>query len=503
MTKHLFTGFAVLVAIAAPASAAAPFAPVEGGAVTSQSRQFLVQGESLGGAPTTIFQLGPNDRSLLPSAVIGSGPSRAQAFYATGPTNQVLLDPNYLAVSAELVKHQLLKTLDLKDAWRGKIYFQIRPTDGEPVRVNAMYEPLARAWIHHVSVPQTVEPEKLLREVTKALLSELAHREAGNRRTDLPAWLREGMVAHLEANNGTAAFMRQDERVARISILGRNNTAVTDPYANIGALDAEQTAGLHVARRQVVEQAMRDHHVEVEFLTFEQLSWPDHEVWAADDGERFRQSARVLVEQLMELPGGRENLAQTIRLLPHYQNWQFAFLAAFRDSFPTLLDAEKWWTVTTIHHGNRDFKNRWSHDESVARLEALLRPSLARQDDPDAEPVTVEMNLEELIAEVSFADHRPVLNRLINQLQALELRSARALAPIVRDYRLACESYLRDMSQMGGGGKRNLAASPVVARGAFLRQLERLEETRGSLRDVMATARRMQIETSAAPEDAP
>jgi len=80
-------------------------------------------------------------------------------------------------------------------------------------------------------------------------------------------------------------------------------------------------------------------------VTFTQLSLPDPEHLSGPGWDIYQSCSQLFLERLLSLKDGRVKLRIMLSSLPYYLNWQSAFLKAFEQDFPSMLEAEKWWAV--------------------------------------------------------------------------------------------------------------------------------------------------------------
>lgn len=415
--------------------------------VFSQTGQFIISGRSLPPETAQLFQSDPRFSMLLPAGrQLGDNLKPPELQPATNRST-VSLDPAYLAATAERIKQQLFQELQLTERHRGNVYITLlRATDPpQEVRVAQKYERFKDRWDYLVEMPSVMEPEKLVRAFVQILLMEAANRQAGPASVPIPHWLAEGLVEHLMATAG--------------------DTLVLDPNSKL------------IATRRLNDEVMtlREQLSNSEVLSLEQLSWPVAKGDPEAFDRLFRLSSHALVMSLIQLPDGGPRLGQLVRLLSRFQNWQFAFLAAFQSTFPTVLDAEKWWAVTTAHLSSRNAYDRWSLADSLSRLEELIVIPIELQT-ADGSILRKNQSLQQVITSMEFSRQQPVLERIVSGLFNLQFRAAPAVLLLARDYQSTLEAYLnmRDFAYLSTLSNRLPTRDPEVVTETALRRLDDL-----------------------------
>jgi hypothetical protein len=182
-------------------------------------------------------------------------------------------------------------------------------------------------------------------------------------------------------------------------------------------------------------------------LTLEQLSWPGTLGDQPGIAQTFSLSSHAFILELLQLKNGGSCLGQTIRLLPRFENWQFAFLSGFQPHFPSLLDAEKWWAINSLLVGGRGAFEKWTITESLKRLDDVLVLPVERRVGSEGDGSREEMSVREIVTSMNFETQKSMLARTISRLFALELRAAPHLVRLVTDYRTTLENYVADREE--------------------------------------------------------
>lgn len=383
----------------------------------------------------------------------GTGPRASDA-------TQVEMEPASLAVSCERFKETLLFELGMSDQWRGKIFLLINsslPEDTEPALTAVLNRD---GWSYHLDFPSRLKSTQLLRALTHVLLLEIANRNAGKEATQIPLWLVEGMMAHLQANNLPTFIVQPKVRTLgnKIELVGMDH----------------------------VRAALHDRTP----LTFQDLSWPEPEKLTGDELKFYQACAQLFVYELLRLKDGRVCLRQMMQDLPQFLNWQLAFLKAFHSHFEKLLDVEKWWGLSCVSFMGHDAAQVWSRDESWRKLQEALDVPVQIYLETNRLPAAAAITLQEVVMQWEAAQELPALQKVVNQLLALRLRLAPELASLADRYRGTLENYLRDRQ----APRRTVGKMPVtslaVLKKSVSKELTALDEQRAALRGKMVSNRR-------------
>jgi hypothetical protein len=461
--------------------------------IYSWSGQFVIAGTRLAPARAMTYRFDTNWNTLVPAGRQAGGRGAPEELVDAGSADNqmVTLDPTYLAASAERIQQAIYDQLGLVDPHRGTVYITLRSPTTPPldILVTNIRNSRGGEWDYKLEIPEQVRADHLLRALTHVILLEVANRHRRPELVELPLWLREGMVEHLRATAMKTVFFSQDVRVSDVSRLN------------------EEVAQL---KREIEGESL---------FSLEKLSWPAT-IKGGPTAERlFRLTSHALVTELLQLPEGGSQLGETIRLLPDYQNWQFAFLRAFQNKFETLLDLEKWWAVATVslsgveqrvkptqdgeqvfrteldldrwqrvvsaHLGNSGANEQWSFGESYLQLGEILRVSVERREEDDDEVYREEISVPDLITSMKFSVQKPVIEQLIARLFGLQLHAPAELKGLVRDYRFVLEKYLVDTEETYAPKKMKFSTniSPVVVTRRTLAKLEELDGQRERLRN--------------------
>lgn len=362
----------------------------------SQSGQFVVRG----------LPMGP---SLVPNN-------------ATSQVSFIRVDPTLLTVSCERIKQALLAELEMRDQWVGSIAIALHPMESfdEPIDVITLH--YKNGWNYRIEMPDQVDRARAIKAIVQVLLQEIANRNTRQRTAELPPWLVEGLAANLQATAPASLTLEPE------TWINKSREHKADPVQKIRQL-------LH-ARAP---------------LTFNDLSWPSEEQMAGENAEIYQACAQLFVLELQRLKNGRPCLGRMLNLLSEYMNWQTAFIKAFAPHFQRLLDVEKWWTLNVVHLTSRDLSVTWTRDEALKQLEEVLKVPAHVRLSPKELPMSVDLKLQQILAEWPLARHNVVVVQKIRSLQNLRLRVPQELVDLVDKYRAALESYFKGRQGSGEG----------------------------------------------------
>lgn len=406
----------LMLLVAGRAPAAVDLAGRE--AAYSQTGQFVVTGRLLVPDSAHVLRFDDKFQQFVASGWTPGAKPLNRGVTSTNATT-LRLDPNYLVATAERLRFAFNELLHLTEPYRGRIYINLldeaAPADG--VTFHQMFDGSKHTWNCKITMPAEIQPELLLRVLVQALLFEASQRNAGPGGCEIPLWLTEGLIAHLAARVGGQVLFDQQTKI---------NTSYSPVAESRELSEAIGPAGC---------------------FTLEQLSWPGTIERKPGVERDFEVSAHAFVRELLRLQNGGRCLGQVVRLLPRFENWQFAFLSAFQTHFPSLLDAEKWWAINSLHLGGRGDFEKWTLADSLQRLDQALVLTIERRATPESESIREERDLRSVILTMNFEQQKSMLARTISGLFALELRAAPQLFRLVSDYRLILERYVTDRAE--------------------------------------------------------
>lgn len=485
-----------LLSLLSVGNAAEP--PAVRNTVFSKSGQFVIAGKSLPPTRAVVYGVDTNWNQLVPvgrQPASGSVPANPPE---TDPAENPVINlaPSFLAASAERIKQAIWEKLDLTEHHRGKVYVTLlQPTDPpQDILVMHMRNNRGGVWDYKLELPEEIRSDYLLRALTHVILLEAANRHGQARLAEVPFWLREGMVAHLQATVMKSVFFDQDKR---ISFTARLNDEIA------------------VLKREINKETLFD---------LEQISWPGTLPPGPATERVYRLTSHGMVAELLQLHDGGRCLGNMLRLLSGYENWQFAFLQAFEPHFRTLLDFEKWWAVASMdlssgehkrfqpidedlifrtelelarwqrvismYLGDRGANREWPFRDCYLRLDQILHVPVEWQKGVEEDVSREEIAVRDIINNMEFSLQVPVIEQRIAQLFGLQLHSPPEFAGLVRDYRFILEKYLveREASYAVNSFKMNGSISPILAARKTLEKLNELDGRRDEMSDRLLEA---------------
>jgi len=420
-------------------------------------RLFLVAAAWTAFFVSPLFCAEPQSLGLGPNALTVE--SRSKQFVVMGQRSgerigiqngRIQLDPSLLAVSCDRIRESLYHELGFADrnrpAWLeippGKIYLVIHPTRSEGIELLQVQG--VRSISYRIDLPRSVSPEQLLEVVVKALLLEVASRHAtGSVAAELPGWMVEGLIALLKSNS-LKAFGLQPNTPIQMEILLEPNAFVRQQLQNFQA------------------------------LTFEELSWPQNLIPARS--KIFEACAQLLVFKLLQLPEGKKQMGRMLVTIPHFWNWQFAFLKAFESHFDNTAAVEKWWALQVISFTGRDPSQLWSSQESFEKIAALFRIPVDIHMMAQKMPARKDVGLDEVIVSWNVIRQTPVLENIAFQLRSMRVRVANEYLPICDEMRVVLENFLLQRESLSNTRKGAAQTNPKVLRQTAVKKLQAVSD---------------------------
>ncbi|MGZ5545634.1 MAG: hypothetical protein ACXWIU_13260, partial [Limisphaerales bacterium] len=215
---------------------------------------------------------------------------------------------------------------------------------------------------------------------------------------------------------------------------------------------------------------VREHLRHEQALSFQSLSWPDAENAGGRSAGIYRDSAQLLVHELLHLKRGRAELHNMILALPAYKNWQFTFLAAFRPHFQKILDVEKWWALTCVSFAGSQATEKWTTEETRRRLQDLLDVPVEVHVTADRMPAAAEITLQEVIQHWEPVAEAEAVNRTLAGLHLVQWHCAPELNKTISGYITTLQNYLHDRDR-----GQKIFRGPHAARVASLKKKVCLE----------------------------
>ena len=384
------------------------------------------------------------------------------------PGNYISLEPALLVVSCDRIKEALYRDLGLGAQWRGKIALRLHAAQSADETVTIISEKMPGVWNYRVEMPDVMEQRRYVRAIVQVLLVEIASRDAVSRPAEIPAWLAEGLAQELLARDGVAIILTPPDTTDNGLPIRRQDIHVTDSPAQTGP---------NTRRLNPLDQAQKTLRARAP-LTFEQLSWPTDDLETGEGSDAFRASAQLFVDQLLRLPDGPACVRAMLDGLSRRYNWQFAFFEGFDAQFKKPLDVEKWWALQVVQFTGRDLRQTWTIEESWSKLDEILRAPVGVRVRPNELPLRTEVTLQTILREWDQASQGQILQKKLQDLDALRMHVAQEMIAVVDNYRLVINTYLekRDAPRTFSFLTRRKAVPDRVTRAA-IQQLDALDAT--------------------------
>lgn len=359
------------------------------------------------------------------------------------------LEPTLLAVSCERIKQDVWEKLGYKDPFRGRIYLTLTATESLDTEFTISSDRFRDGWAYKVDLPDLVNRDRYLQTLVHIVLLELANRGSGPYSAEIPPWLEAGLVRQLHDSKGTEIMLSPPQKEVNGVTLFSTNLVI------------KKEAPTEFARQELRAQLP---------LTFDQLSWPreDNE----DPGGVYTFSSQLFLNQVLSLNDGQVRLRQMITELPHYLNWQLAFLNAFQDHFEKLVDVEKWWALQLVRFTGREGSQAWPFAESISRLDEVLMPAVQVRAAPNEPALETHITLQDIIQRWEPERQTTVLKEKARELELIRPRVHPDLASCVERYTQTLNGYVAGQQS---GEKKSKHKAAELTRDAALKALEGLD----------------------------
>jgi len=332
----------------------------------------------------------------------------------------VRVDATLFCITAENIKQALLSALEMTDRWQSSITVSLQPVqrDGEDIVIASVRS--RDGWNYRMRIPESVDKKRLTKALVEVLLLEIAQRNAGERRVELPPWLAPGLSAHIEANAAAPLIVEPETFTNRKRKLEESVNSTRETLRAAGG------------------------------LTLDDLNWPSERIAPV----AYEASAHLFVRELLR-KGGGVPFGNMLSRLPDHYNWQTAFLQAF--GFQSLREVDKWWTLHLVQFAGRDSLSIWSTGELNAQLMDVLSTTVHVRRATNELPVATHVPLDRVLQEWDFARQETVLRQKLVQLDALRLRAPTNFVGVVVGYRRQLSDYVGRRQRIGRS-----ADAPIV-----------------------------------------
>jgi hypothetical protein len=404
--------------------------------------------------------------------------------------------PSRWVVSCERIKSALLTELQMSDQWSGSIYIYIEPSDSKltsPQLSSVKTERLG--WSYHIKVSKDVEDEAFIRALTQAMIIEIANRGSFSAQSAVvPLWIQEGLTQILIHDTLTHLVVKPTKWTPT-SIPGASGMKL---FVNPDAADPS-------FRKKDPLMECRSFLSQSDPLTFQDLSWPESMSPESESWNLFKYSSHLILTELLSLENGRACIARFLRKSSLYLNWQTAFLDGFQNHFSSVLDVEKWWTVTLVQFLTQDSFGAWTLIDSMRKLESVLMCNVIETrdvyeplagSDPNGESsqgikvkhsIPVELSLQTMAHRWGVEIQRPFVEKKVQQLLALRLRAAHPLRPLLDEYLKSMQQHLETISQLDRIKSRgvDVAYSENIEANRWVKEIDGLDRSRDELNRLM------------------
>lgn len=384
--------------------------------------------------------------------------------------NMVTLDAPLLAVSCERIKKELLQELNMPDQWEGKIFVVVRPARSSEDPIFVSPEKLGGHWHCGVQLPDAVDRNRFMEAIVHACLLEIADRNATTRSAEIPEWLVRGFARQLVNSGGIKLILTPPTGKEN----GFSVTRTTVDLTDAPAARAARTQPLNPLTEAA--NVLRTNAP----LNFDQLSWPTEDQLSSEGKDLYGCNAQLFVAELLRMSNGPAGLRATLAALPHYLNWQLAFMEGFHGTFEKPLDVEKWWALQLAAFSGRDLLHLLTPDESWKQLNAVFQFPVDVQIG-EAPPMRTDITFQTILRGWSRAQQLQMVKKKLWELDVLRMRISPEFIPLVDGYREVLQEYYNKRS----ASPRLFAilwSLPDKYTGPAIAQLNILDNQRASLR---------------------
>ena len=337
----------------------------------------------------------------------------------------IRLEPALLSVTAERIKQSIWLALGIpaNTPWQGNIILALHAARQRDETTPISIQSGAKGCDYRVQLPDVLPKARFLRVMTSGVLFELTeHNAAAAKRTpELPAWLVDGFTQKLMTSEVKDVLVTAPKQLL-------NGLPQSRQESKVRGLDALADA------RQILRQSPP--------VSFAQMSWPDEDQLAGNDGGAYLASARVFVEALLNLPDGPARLNLFLTQLPQYENWQTAFQDVYQTDFPGPLDVEKWWSLQVVSFLSRDPGPAWTPEVSRWRFNEILTVPVEIRASSNSLPEHATMTFQKAILQLNYGQQEAIFNAKVGELGIAQLRLIPILARFASAYRHVLADYL-------------------------------------------------------------
>ncbi|MSR65383.1 MAG: hypothetical protein EXS18_06340 [Verrucomicrobiae bacterium] len=301
-----------------------------------------------------------------------------------------------LASFADKVKGRLLNKLSMRDEWRAPVVVVVHTQTNQVARTGASIESSVYQFERRLkyqifsTVPPPIDPEQFVRELVRVLCAEIANRDTPPSSVQLaeaPLWFTEGLTQN----------MLGDLRDIEVDLVER-------------AMKAPQGAGLKT------------------FVNAEQS--PPKGI----ERELFKTKCKLFVRCLLALPDGMRRSQRFLRSLKPGVSWSDAFDASYRDAMSNSISPDDWWTSQLKQRSAPSARNRYTAQETDAKLTALFTMEAIHRDPKSGREVVRKVSWMELRNYLDEPGTQEMIEDRMGQLGNLQQVGHQSYAPVIGLY---------------------------------------------------------------------
>ena len=371
----------------------------------------------------------------------------------------IALTPDLVSFTAERIKEGIIEALGVQDTWRNKIRitFSSGRRNTQPfVTLPTRY---SNGWGYRVLLKPKISEDVWVRNLVHVILLEMVNRPSPEHMCDPPAWLVEGLRQYVV------------------------HSSLLDPSLTVGDMIEVGNSNNRLGKPVPWFYKRKSTFLAKEFLRANDPLTAG-QIFEASSGitssSNFRHCAHLMFAEMLQINQGARLMHRFIELLPQYFNAQTAFHRAYSQTFPNMLELEKWWAVTTASITQFNDKRRWDMEKSLYELGAILNPPAKVALDKDSLPAWRKFTFKDVLAYWEGEQRIAQLDHITQQLKLLKAQSLLEIIPLVDQYLTFIGEFKDHLSQVGFApdrrGELMARESQIIKSG--LRRLAKLEKER-------------------------
>ena len=373
----------------------------------------------------------------------------------------IALTPDLISLTAERIKDGIIEALGVQDTWRNKIRITISTGSRKNQSFVTFPTRYSNGWGYRVLLKTKISEDIWIRNLVHVILMEMLNRPSPEHMCDPPAWLVEGLRQHVVHSSLTDHSLTVADMVEVGDLNGRLGKPVPWFYKRNPTFRAKEF--------------LRKNNP----LTAEQIFQASSELASTSN---FRHSAHLMFAELLQTAQGVDSMHRFVELLPQYFNAQTAFHQAYSESFPNMLELEKWWAVITASVTQFNDQRRWDMAKSLSELGAILNPQAKVALDKESLPTWRQFTFQDILAYWSGEERISTLDHISGQLHLLKAQSLLEVIPLVDKYIAFIRDFKDQLGRVGFSPKQRgqliLRESRAINNG--LRRLANLEQERAA-----------------------